>query len=167
MDAPSPASDRDVAREALASALQAAFAVARLGPASNGLLHLTALPAAVLWIHSWRPLPGLAVWCAAFGWAACAGLAVLFGAAAWRWRVRLDRAMPTAASVARVTLAPAAPLPTLSSWLALSAALASSVLWLHALAPRLVSADLRALVSGTWVIIAALGLGAKYLDAHV
>jgi len=77
---------------------------------------------------------------------------------------RIEKVVELAAPVARVTFAPAAPLPTLSSWLTLSAALASSVLWLHALDPRLVSGDLLALVRGTWVIIAALGLGAKYLD---
>src|SRR5687768_13150485 len=128
----SAADGRERERQALARTLSAAFDIGWFRWLGNVFLYAAAVPSIALWIHSRWTLPELAVWFAAVGWASCAGLAVLSGAASGRAQIHFEGARPKSASIATVTLAPSDPLSALSEGLAAVAASASSVLWLNA-----------------------------------
>jgi hypothetical protein len=154
----SSANERDIERQAMVSTLAGAFDIGWFRWLRSVFLHAAAVPSIALWIHSRWPLPELAAWFAAFGWASCAGLAVLSGAAAWRAQARFECDGPKSASIATVTLAPSDPLSRLSESLASVAVAASSVLWLNAVAPGLVSSDLLAFGRVVWPVLAGLAL---------
>lgn len=157
----SAADGRERERQALARTLTAAFDIGWFRWLGSVFLYAAAVPSIALWIHSRRPLPELAAWFAAFGWASCAGLAVLSGAAAGWAQTRFEGARPKSASIATVTLVPSDPLSALSEGLAAVAAAASSVLWLNAVAPGVLSADLLAFGRVVWPVLAGLALAAK------
>ena len=158
----SSANEREIERQALVATLDAAFAAGRLRWLSDSSLYATAVPSLALWIHARRPLPELVAWFAALGWVTCAGLALVSGVAAWRAQARFAGARPKSASVAMVSLALASPL---SAGLAAAAASASSVLWLNAVFPARLSADLLALGWAAWPFLAGLALAVKAFQA--
>ena len=162
----SAADGRETERQALARTLTAAFDIGWFRWLGNSFLYATAVPGGALWIHAWRPLPELAAWYAAFGWASCAGLALLSGVAARRAQARFEGARPKSASIATVTLAPMEPLSAFSEGLAAVAASASSVLWLNAVAPGALSADLLAFGRVVWPVLAGLAIAAKAFEGR-
>jgi len=74
-------------------------------------------------------------------------------------------ARPKSASIATVTLAPSDTLSAFSEGLAAVAAAASSVLWLNAVAPGVLSADLLAFGRVVWPALAGFALAAKAFES--
>jgi hypothetical protein len=152
-------------REALATVLAAHFDRGRLSAAGVAYLYATMLPSAVLWVHAWHPLPDLAVWLAVLGWGSCGWLAVVCGWGAWRCRGRLRAALEHSRSMAHVRFAPADAEPLGSSFLLLLSVSASAILWLHGLAPTLVTPALVVLGGRAWALLLAAALGNRYVEA--
>jgi hypothetical protein len=160
-----PDGDAPVARDALGSVLSAHFDHGRLGAASRAYLYASAVPSLVLWLHAWRPLPGLLVWIAGLVWGACGLLAGICSWGAVRSRQRLAAALPRAQRVVRIQFSAAESGSMSSSLLLLLSVAASSVLWLHDVAPGLVTPAVLALDAKAWALLLAAALGNRYVEA--
>jgi len=156
--------ESDVSRNALESALAAHFAVERLGSASFAYLYASCAPSLALWIHAWHPLPDLVTWFAVLGWGSCGCLALTFAVGAWRQRARLFAALPEAQRAARLEFTPGEPVAQVSSLLLLLSTVASSILWVHGLAPALVTANALSLGAKAWILLFAAALGNRYIE---
>jgi hypothetical protein len=162
MTEPAPAPE---AREALEIVLSAHCDHGRLSAAGLAYLYATIVPSAVLWVHAWHPLPDLAVWFAVLGWGSCGCLALVCGWGAWRSQSRLKAALTHARPAASVQFAPADSEPLGSSFLLLLSVSASTVLWLHGIAPSLLTPALLGLGSRAWTLLLAAALGNRYIEA--
>lgn len=159
-----PSEETEPTRAALHDALGAYFAVESLGSSSLAYLYASAVPSLFLWVHAWHPLPNLVAWFAALAWGSCGCLAVSFGVGAWRSRARLIAALPQARRAASLELAPGEPVAMVSSLLLLLSVIASSLLFLHGLAPGLVSVNALALDEKAWILLVTAALGNRYVE---
>ena len=141
------------AEAALQIALAGYFAAEQLSAQSLAYFYGSTLPTTVLWIHAWRPLPDLLTWFAALGWGMCVFLAVALAVVAAKRRAQAEAAMPDAGGDARLHLASTDGQRVTSMLLFGLAVMASTLLWIHGLAPRLLGEYSVVAASRAWIIL--------------
>jgi hypothetical protein len=144
-----PAEERD----ALQIALAGYFAAQQLEAQSAAYLYASALPSGALWLHSWHPLPDLVAWFVSLGWALCAIVAANLAVIAATRRSQARAAAPDANRIARVHFLSSNDLPPTSLILFGLSAVASGVLCIHGLMPRMLQPDVVASASKAWTVL--------------
>ena len=147
---------------ALAEALRAAFAAARLVPVSHALLELAAVAATAVWVHSWHALPERMLRGALIAWMVLVASGIAVAIAARRTRARLDRTLPRIRSAARLAFAPMPPGPAITAFLAQLAVPIAGPLVVEAALPGTVPAALLRTAGQAWVVLMASGIAARY-----
>jgi hypothetical protein len=152
-------------RAALQAVFSAYFASRQLAGLGGAYVERSMIPSALLWVHAWRPLPGLVAWIAVLAWGACAALAVSFEVLASRARARLMAALPEVRAV-HLHFAPAPP-PSVSFLLGHALVPLSSILWVHALGSDLLSPAVLWLGTRCWLLVVGLWLAVRWSEQPV
>ena len=147
-------------RAALQAVFSAYFASRQFAGLGGAYVERAMIPGALLWVHAWRPLPGLVAWIAVLAWGACAALAVSFEVLASRARARLMAALPNVREAVHLHFAPAPP-PSVSFLLVHALVPLSGILWVHALGSDLLSPALLWLSTRCWLLVVGLWLAVR------
>jgi hypothetical protein len=165
MDVPGGVAETEV-QESLAAALALHFSIASLTRLGNAYLQATFAPSVLLCIGTRYSLPGWMTWLSTLIWAALLILALTLLLAADARRRHLPRHARGAEPLVRLHFGRRYPAPVVSATLGAGAFLASVGLWLDAVHPGFVSADVLGICARSWMVLAVGTLVNRYLETH-